>query len=104
MFGTQHLASAQVIKRYNLFPESQALLIVSSSKDGITSDRIPFSQVEHLEYIQGGESHKFEIVAVFKNGERLLLQGADRSLKSEVQDMAEKTDLIVKQVNNKKGP
>ncbi len=103
MFGTEHMASSQVIKRYNLFPESQSLLIVSSSKDGITSDRIPFSQIEHLEHIQGGDLHSFEIVAVCKDGERILLQGSDKSLKRQVQDMADKTDLIVKKVNNQKG-
>ena len=103
MFGTEHLASSQVIKRYNLFPESQSLLIVSSSREGISSDRIPFSQIEHLEHIQGGESHTFEIVAVTKTGERILLQGDDKSLTRQVKDMADKTDLIVKQVNNQKG-
>ena len=103
MFGTEHLASSQIIKRYNLFPESQSLLIVSSSREGISSDRIPFSQIEHLEHIQGGESHTFEIVAVTKKGERILLQGDNKSLTRKVNDMADKTDLIVKQVNNQKG-
>ena len=103
MFGTEHLASSQIIKRYNLFPESQSLLIVSSSRDGINSDRIPFSEIEHLEHIKGGESHTFEIVAVFKSGERVLLQGSDKSLKIQARDMEEKTDIILKQVNNQKG-
>jgi len=103
MFGTEHLASSQVIKRYNLFPESQSLLIVSSSREGISSDRIPFSQIEHLEHVQGGEVHRFEIVAVTKTGDRILLQGDDSSLTRQVKDMADKTDLIVKQVNNQKG-
>ena len=103
MFGTEHLASSQVIKRYNLFPESQSLLIVSSSREGISSDRIPFSQIEHLEHIQGGESHTFEIVAVTKKGDRILLQGDDKSLTRQVKDMADKTDLFVKQINNQKG-
>ena len=103
LFGTEHLASSQIIKRYNLFPESQSLLIVSSSREGITSDRVPFSQIEHLEHVQGGETHKFEIVAVTKSGERILLQGGEQSLTRQIKDMADKTDLIVKQVNNKKG-
>ena len=103
MFGTEHLASSQVIKRYNLFPESQSLLIVSSNREGISSDRIPFSQIEHLEHIQGGEVHRFEIVAVTKTGDRILLQGDDASLTRQVKDMADKTDIIVKQVNNQKG-
>ena len=100
MFGTEHLASSQMVKRYNLFPEANALLIASSSRAGITADRIPFSDITHLEHVAGGEFHTFEIVAVIKNGDRILLQGSNDKLVNQAEDMAEKTDLILKKVQN----
>jgi ribosomal protein L40E len=101
MFGTQHLASSQIVKRYNLFPESQSLLIASASKDGITADRISFANIEHIEHISGGELHSFEIVAVVNSGERILLQGSEKSLSSQAEEMSRKTDLILKKINNR---
>lgn len=98
MFGTEHLASSQVVKRYNLFPESKALLIASSSRSGITADRIPFSDITHLEHISGGDTHRYEIVAVINNGERILLKGSESELVSDAEDMAQKTDILLKKV------
>lgn len=100
MFGIEHLASSQMVKRYNLFPEAQALLIASSSRAGITADRIPFSDITHLEHITGGDTHQYEIVAVIKNGDRIMLQGSDDKLINQAEDMAKKTDLILKKVQN----
>ena len=102
MFGTQHLASSQIVKRYNLFPESQSLLIASASKDGITADRISFANIEHLEHISGGDIHGFEIVAVINTGERILLQGSEKSLSTQAEEMSRKTDLILKKINNRR--
>ena len=102
MFGTEHLASSQVIKRYNLSRvSSTSHRFFEPRRNQPTAFHFHKSSIWNM--FKVGNHTKFEIVAVTKTGDRILLQGDDKSLTRQVKDMADKTDLIVKKVNNQKG-
>ena len=97
---TRHLATSHVLQRFVLDVETKSIVIAESTKDGTSVERLPFEKVEKLEHVIGGEEAKYEIVAVVDNGDRLILNKADASLKMSAKAMSEKSGISLVEINN----
>ena len=97
---TRHLATSHIQQRFVLDVETKSIVIAESTKDGTSVERLPFEKVEKLEHVIGGEEAKYEIVAVVDNGDRLILNKADASLKMSAKAMSEKSGISLVEVNN----
>jgi hypothetical protein len=99
-FMTNHLTSSQNRPYYHLHSETQSLLIAQVNRQGTTVDRLPFSDIKHLEHIIGGSDSKFAIDAVLKNGESINLKRSDRGLEQDIKVMSSNSDLEYETVNH----
>ena len=97
---TRHLATSHIQKRFVLDVETKSIVIAESTKDGTSVERLPFDKIVKLEHVIGGEEAKYEIVAVAENGDRLILNKADASLKMSAKTMSEKSGINLVEVNN----
>ena len=100
MLSTRHLASSHVVTQYVFDKETKALIIGQNSKEGLTSDRIPFTDISQIEHVIGGSEALYEMVAVIKNGERLIVRKSRDPIQLEAESIARNIDVPFSNVNN----
>ena len=100
MFSTRHLASSHIVKQYVFDQETEALIIGENSKEGLTSSRVPFTDISQIEHVIGGDEALYEMVAVVKNGERLIVKKSREPLQMEAESIARNIDVPFSNVNN----
>ena len=67
--------------RYVIEPTQQEIQVTRTTLTGGTeTSKIPFDEVTEVEYIEGGESAYYEVIAMTKDDERLLLRASEIAL------------------------
>ena len=97
---TRHMATSHIANRYVLDVETQSIIIAESNREGTSVNRLSFDQVKQLEHVVGGSEAKYEIVAVVRNGDRLVLKTGENSLKQSADAMATTSGIELIEVNN----
>jgi len=70
--NTQFAAERVVVEE-----STQTIIITRTSAEKIEATRVPFSDVTRIEYVLGGDTALYEIVAVGANGDRHVVQASD---------------------------
>ena len=72
-----------------------------TSANGTTTERVDFASIEKIEYIMGGDTKTFEVVAVTPKGERYIIQASgDKPLKGDAQHVAAVMDKPLVEISN----
>lgn len=83
--------------------ETQSIIITRKSAAKTEATRIPFSEVTRVEYVLGGDTAQYEIVAVGINGDRYVVQASDDSpLDGRAEHVARTMDKPFEKVKNVK--
>ena len=81
--------------------ETQSIVVTRTSANGMTSTRVNFADIEKVEYVMGGETKTFEIVAVTKDGGRYIIQASgDKPLKGHAEHIASVIDKPLVEIRN----
>ena len=81
--------------------ESQSIVVTRTSGKGTTTERVNFADIEKVEYIMGGETRTFEIVAVTSHGDRYIIQASgDKPLKGHAEHIAAVIDKPLVEIRN----
>jgi len=76
--------------------DTQSIVITRKSATKVDTERIPFDDVKHVEYITGGSKAMFEIVAVTNSDKRYTIKYSDKQIKGNAEQIARlmKKDLV----------
>lgn len=81
--------------------ETQSIVVTRTSGSGTTTERVDFAAIEKVEYIMGGKTETFEIVAVTSQGDRYIIQASgDKPLKGHAEHIAAVIDKPLVEVRN----
>lgn len=81
--------------------ETNSIVITRTSASGTTTERVNFSDVEKVEYILGGQTSTFEVVAVTDRGDRYIIQASsDKQLDGHAQHIAQVIDKPLVEIRN----
>jgi ribosomal protein L40E len=81
--------------------ETQSIVVTRTSGSGTTTERVEFSDIEKVEYVMGGDTETFEIVAVTSRGDRYIIQASgDKPLKGHAEHIAAVIDKPLVEVRN----
>jgi hypothetical protein len=72
--------------------ETQSIVVTRTSGSGTTTERVEFSDIDKLEYIMGGETKLFEIVAVTSDNRYIIQASGDKPLKGQAEHIASVMD------------
>jgi hypothetical protein len=80
---------------------TQSIVVTRTSGSGTTTERVEFSDIDKVEYIMGGETKTFEIVAVTAQGGRYIIQASgDKPLKGHAEHIASVIDKPLVEIRN----
>ena len=81
--------------------ETESIVITRTSSSGTTTQRVNFADIEKVEYILGGQTSTFEVVAVTGAGERYIIQASsDKQLDGHAQHIAAVIDKPLVEIRN----
>ena len=81
--------------------ETQSIVVTRTSGSGTTTERVNFVDIEKVEYVMGGDTKTFEVVAVTSNGDRYLIQASgDKPLKGHAEHIAAVIDKPLVEIRN----
>ena len=81
--------------------ETKSIVITRTSANGTTSERVNFDQIQKVEYIMGGKTATFEIVAITSSGDRYIIQSSgDKPLDGHAEHIAHVIDKPLVEVRN----
>ena len=81
--------------------ETQSIVVTRTSGSGTTTERVNFVDIEKVEYVMGGETKTFEVVAVTSKGDRYLIQSSgDKPLKGHAEHIAAVIDKPLVEIRN----
>ena len=81
--------------------ETHSIIITRKSAAKTEATRVPFSEVTRVEYVLGGETAQFEIIAVSITGERYVIQASDdRPLDGRAEHVARTMEKPLEKVQN----
>ena len=103
LLWTQYLSTNQAFRKHVFDYETESILKIEKTGEGITADRISFEDVSTFEYIIGGEYAKYEIVAITKTSERIIIQSSPEPLKRDADELAESLGTSVTTVHKTRG-
>ncbi|MCK6502353.1 zinc ribbon domain-containing protein [Myxococcota bacterium] len=87
-----HLYYNNAAERIVVDAETQSIVISRTTASGTTTDRIPFSDVQKIEHVMGGDKAMFEVVAITSDGERVIIQTSDKPLLGHAEHIAAVVD------------
>ena len=83
--------------------ETQSIIITRKSAAKTEATRVPFSEVTRVEYVLGGDTALYEIVAVGINGDRYVVQASnDKPLDGRAEHVARTMEKPFERVRNVK--
>ena len=81
--------------------QTQSIIITRKSAAKTEATHIPFNEVTRIEYVIGGDTAKFEIIAVSISGERYVIQASDDSpLDTRAEHVSRTMDKPLEKVTN----
>jgi hypothetical protein len=94
--GMAYIFETRVMENSLVDKETQSIVFTRTSATAMDTERIPFADVKHIEYITGGSNATFEIVAVTTTDKRYIIKYSDKQIKGNAEQIARlmKKDLV----------
>ena len=99
-FSAQHLVSSHVISQYVFDEETRSLIVGNNSNVGLSVERISFDDITKIEHVIGGKNATYEIVAVLRDGKRLIVRQSRDSLSIHAENISRNIKVPYSSVNN----
>jgi ribosomal protein L40E len=81
--------------------ETRSIVITRTSAKGTSSERVNFDEIQKVEYVMGGKSATFEVVAITGSGSRYIIQSSgDKPLKGHAEHIAHVIDKPLVEIRN----
>ena len=97
---TQYIAESRESTNYVFDQESSAMLIMQKTKKGLNADRLPFTKINSIEHVTGGEQAMYEIWVSTGNGDRFLVNKSQSPLTQQGQSTARLIGKKLTETNN----
>ncbi|RME23967.1 MAG: hypothetical protein D6798_12375 [Deltaproteobacteria bacterium] len=95
-----HLYYNNAAERIVVDAETQSIVVTRTTAAETTTERINFDDVEKIEYVFGGEHAMFEVVAVTRDGRRVVIKAGDAPLKGHAEHIAAVIDAPLEEIRN----
>lgn len=80
---------------------TRLITITRTSANGTTSERVSFDDIQKVEYVMGGKSATFEVVAVTSSGGRHVIDSSgQKPLKGQAEHLAQVIDKPLVEIRN----
>lgn len=102
-FWADYINTSQKFNKHVFDHETKSIVRISKTGEGIDAKRISFEDISTFEYVIGGEYAKYEIVAITRSGERIIVQSSESPIKRDIELLSESIDSNFTTVNNTRG-
>ena len=98
-----YISTSQAFNKHVFDHETKSIVQISKTGDGINAKRISFEDISGFEYVIGGTYAKYEIVAMTRSNERIIVQSSANPLKRDIELLSESIGTSFTTVNNTRG-
>ena len=98
-----YISTSQAFNKHVFDHETKSIVQISKTGGGINAKRISFEDISGFEYVIGGTYAKYEIVALTRSNERIIVQSSANPLKRDIELLSESIDTSFTTVNKTRG-
>ena len=98
-----YISTSQAFNKHVFDHETKSIVQISKTGEGINAKRVSFEDISGFEYVIGGTYAKYEIVAISRSNERIIVQSSANPLKRDIELLSESIDTSFTTVNNTRG-
>lgn len=102
-FWADYISTSLAFNKHVFDHETKSIVQISKTGDGIKAKRISFEDISTFEYVIGGEYARYEIVAITRSSDRIIVQSSADPLKRDVELLSESIGSNFTTVNNTRG-
>ena len=84
-----HVYYNHAAERIVVDAETKSIVITRTTAAKTSTNRVDFAEVSRVEYVMGGDSAAFEVVAITSEGERIVIQADEQPLFGEAEKYAQ---------------